>query len=136
MAVSDKTLAEENRILREEIDQLREENRQLRRQLLPKDWEPPLELSLTPKERVILATLFKSPGTVSKESLMDTLYQFAHPEEVAQIKIVDVFVCKIRKKIAPYEMVIDTIWGEGYALTPASRDVLLNWGAELEDEAA
>lgn len=46
------------------------------------------------------------------------------------IKIVDVFVCKMRKKLRPYGITIDTVWGRGYLLTAESVLILDNWGKE------
>jgi len=35
-----------------------------------------------------------------------------------QIKIVDVYICKIRKKIEPFDIVIETLHGRGYRIGP------------------
>lgn len=41
--------------------------------------------------------------------------------EEPDAKIVDVFICKARKKIAPFGIQIETLWGQGYRLPPASK---------------
>ena len=55
------------------------------------------------------------PRILSRESAMDWLYQL-DPNSDVQIKIIDVFVCKLRKKLHPLGVRIDTTWGKGYAL--------------------
>jgi two-component system cell cycle response regulator CtrA len=84
---------------------------------------------LTPKEYEILELLSVRKGTaLTKEMLLDHLYGGRdEPEQ----KIIDVFVCKLRKKLLQAtggEHYIETLWGRGYVLhdpapaaaTPAS----------------
>lgn len=55
--------------------------------------------------------------TASKEAILESMYQLRPSEdEVPEIKIVDVFVCKLRKKIEPLGLSIKTVWGRGYHL--------------------
>lgn len=74
-------------------------------------------LSLTGKEYLMLEVLALNKGrTLTKEMFLDHLYD--HPDE-PELKIIDVFICKLRKKIAEAtggEEYIETIWGRGYAL--------------------
>jgi len=74
-------------------------------------------LRLTGKEYQILELLSLRKGTtLSKETLLNHLYG---GRDVPEIKIIDVFVCKLRKKLflptggATY---IETVWGHGYCL--------------------
>ena len=74
---------------------------------------------LTAREFAIIEIMAQRKGQpVSKQSLMTHLYAADSGEEPAP-KIIDVFVCKLRKKImeasggADY---IGTIWGTGYVL--------------------
>lgn len=47
----------------------------------------------------------------------------------AEIKIVDVYICKLRKKLRPFSIEVVTVWGTGYQLTPASIVLLREkWG--------
>jgi two-component system cell cycle response regulator CtrA len=52
---------------------------------------------------------------VTKETLLDNLYGGM---DEAEIKIIDVFICKLRKKLsaATGEPCIETVWGRGYML--------------------
>ncbi len=71
---------------------------------------------LTGKEFQILELLATRQGTtVTKSMFLDHLYSGAY-EPV--MKIVDVFMCKLRKKIVAVsgENYIETVWGRGYVM--------------------
>jgi DNA-binding winged helix-turn-helix (wHTH) protein len=72
---------------------------------------------LTKKEYSILELLSLRKGTIlTKEMFLDHLYGGMDEPE---IKIIDVFVCKLRKKLAHAtggKHYIETVWGRGYAL--------------------
>jgi two-component system cell cycle response regulator CtrA len=72
---------------------------------------------LTSKEYAILELLAMRKGTVlTKEMFLDHLYGGIDEPEV---KIIDVFVCKLRKKLAESSggiNYIETVWGRGYML--------------------
>jgi DNA-binding winged helix-turn-helix (wHTH) protein len=74
-------------------------------------------IRLTRKERCILELLILLKGkTLTREALVDHLYESIEKPEV---KIIDVFVCKLRKKLAeatPGDHYIETVWGRGYAI--------------------
>lgn len=75
------------------------------------------QLKLTGKEYQILELLGLRKGTVlSKEIFLNHLYGGIDEPEA---KIVDVFVCKLRKKLADAmagQHMIETVWGRGYVL--------------------
>jgi len=75
------------------------------------------EILLTSKEYSVLELLaFRAGSTVSKDMLLNHLYGGMDEPD---IKIVDVFICKIRKKIANIaggKNYIETVWGKGYVL--------------------
>ena len=84
-------------------------------------------LQLTGKEYKILELLMQRKGVIiTKTTFLDKLYSgIDEPEE----KIIDVFVCKIRKKLEKFlpsgRNYIETIWGRGYVLRePFSNDSL------------
>ncbi len=74
-------------------------------------------VTVTPKEYLILALLCQRQGVVlSKEVFLDHLYAGRDEPET---KIIDVFVCKLRKKLAEVSggtNYIETVWGRGYML--------------------
>jgi two-component system cell cycle response regulator CtrA len=58
--------------------------------------------------------------TVSKEMFLNNLYSGMDEPE---IKIIDVFICKLRKKLANASSgkdYIETVWGRGYVLREPS----------------
>ena len=72
---------------------------------------------LTSKEYAILELLAMRRGAVlTKEMFLNHLYGGIDEPE---LKIIDVFVCKLRKKLADASggtNYIDTVWGRGYML--------------------
>lgn len=77
---------------------------------------------LTGKEYLILELLILQRGTlITKAALLNHLYKCnVEPD----IKIIDVFVCKLRKKLqdAGAEDFISTIWGQGYIFRKSTMD--------------
>ena len=71
---------------------------------------------LTGKEYAILEILVTRSGIVPKEVFLNNLYGGIDEPEM---KIIDVFVCKLRKKLITASGGIDfiqTVWGRGYQL--------------------
>jgi two-component system, cell cycle response regulator CtrA len=83
------------------------------------------DIHLTGKEYSILELLVLRKGMVlTKEAFLNHLYGGMDEPEV---KIIDVFVCKLRKKLsrAGADGIIGTIWGRGYMIRePAAQEVL------------
>lgn len=77
-------------------------------------WLSPPELRLTGKESMMLARLLKG-GVVSKQQFMTFLYDGRDDPE---IKIVEVYICKMRKKLIPQGIEVLTRWGTGYFMAP------------------
>lgn len=104
-------LETENDVLREKIIELEE--------LIGLRIETPLMLGLTGQEAKLFGILLKR-DLVTKAQGMSALYS-DRPNGEAEIKIVDVFVCKMRKKLKPFDIEIETVWGQGYRMTAASK---------------
>ncbi|MFC7703752.1 response regulator transcription factor CtrA [Plastorhodobacter daqingensis] len=88
---------------------------------------------LTGKEYQMLELLSLRKGTtLTKEMFLNHLYGGMDEPE---LKIIDVFICKLRKKLAEAtggENYIETVWGRGYVLrdpTPADLDRRIAMGA-------
>lgn len=85
-------------------------------------------IHLTGKEYAVCEAMMLRLGHVfTKGALMTSVY--GGLDEPAE-KIVDVFVCKIRKKLGPAAVHLETHWGHGYRMVaersaplPAMRDV-------------
>lgn len=98
----------------QEIQLLRERVRQLEEALAPSTITVPLEWRLTGSEARVFAHL-TTRHVATKQSIMMALYSDRANED-PEMKIVDVFICKMRKKLTPFGIVIATVWGQGYAL--------------------
>ena len=74
-------------------------------------------LNLTRKEFDLLEALATQKGrTLNKEAILERIYG---GRDEPQPKIIDVFVCKLRKKLADAlggDGVIRTVWGQGYTI--------------------
>lgn len=104
-------LEAENRRLSERVEQLEA--------LLGMDIEPAQWLGLTAAEARVFGYLLQR-GSASKGQIHTALYAYRagdHPE----LKIVDVFVCKLRRKLKPAGIEIATMWGTGYAIDAENR---------------
>jgi two-component system cell cycle response regulator CtrA len=82
-------------------------------------------LHVTGKEYSILELLSLRKGTtLTKEMFLDHLYGGMDEPE---LKIIDVFICKLRKKLAQAtggDHYIETVWGRGYMLKDPEEAVL------------
>lgn len=75
---------------------------------------------LTGKEYAMLELMALRQGTlITKEMFLNHLYGGMDEPE---IKIIDVFICKLRKKLPPN--LIETVWGRGYVLRDGDREAL------------
>lgn len=76
-------------------------------------------LEFTNAEAAIMSVLAHAGGrVVSKNKLFDTLYWQRGEDDVPTAKLIDVYVCKIRKKLIKFSLpiAISTMWGRGYAM--------------------
>ncbi|RJF79709.1 DNA-binding response regulator [Azospirillum cavernae] len=84
-----------------------------------------LPLHLTGKEYGILELLSLRKGTtLTKEMFLNHLYGGMDEPE---LKIIDVFVCKLRKKLAAAtqgDNYIETVWGRGYVLRDPHEEIV------------
>lgn len=80
---------------------------------------------LTSKEYGILELLVMRKGSlITKEMFLNHLYGGIDEPD---LKIIDVFVCKLRKKLAKITggvNYIDTVWGRGYLLKDNNKDAV------------
>jgi two-component system cell cycle response regulator CtrA len=94
-------------------------------------------LHLTGKEYVILELLSLRKGTtLTKEMFLNHLYGGMDEPE---LKIIDVFVCKLRKKLSNAtggENYIETVWGRGYVLRDPEDGRSSNGAKKVEGASA
>ena len=85
-----------------------------------------VQVHLTDKEYQMLELLSLRKGTtLTKETFLNHLYGGMHEPEQ---KIVDVFICKLRKKLADASNgkdYFETVWGRGYMLRAPTEDKAL-----------
>lgn len=119
-------LEAENERLRDELEHLKAS--------LGLRFLPPIEMRLTGMESRMFGRLLAG-GVVTKDAFMAILYRNDGADE-AEIKIVDVFLCKLRKKPRPFALPIQTIWGVGYMMEPATiTKFKQEWGHHDETRA-
>jgi len=95
-------------------------------------------LHLTGKEYGILELLSLRKGTtLTKEMFLNHLYGGMDEPE---LKIIDVFICKLRKKLSAAtdgENYIETVWGRGYVLRdPDGQDAAQTADSDQQEAAA
>lgn len=116
-----------------EIDMLRERIRQLEDVLMPATARVRIEWRLTPSEARVFSHL-TTREVATKQSIMLAIYSDRLDEP--EIKIVDVFICKMRKKLLPFGVVIETVWGIGYALKSRTDFCEVSTAHKISAEAA
>lgn len=113
-------------IIEAESDRLRERVAMLEAALMDTRVLP-LEWRLTASEARIFGVLVNRE-LATKDAMMAALYVDDGRDE-AEEKIVDVFICKLRKKLKPFGVEIATDWGQGYRLDAKSRGEWRKGGA-------
>lgn len=75
-------------------------------------------------ETVLLAALLRR-DQLTRSQLHSVLeeHRTTHSEDPTNIKIIDVVICKMRKKLRDHGIVIETIWAMGYTIGPDSKKI-------------
>ena len=109
-------------------EELQERVRQLEAELYGAAWEPPRELGLTLHERTYLQTLMARPWTVPVAILFDATRRMpgSWGHDIDD-KVVCVHISKIRRKLKPFGLNVENVFGVGYRLPLETRASLLNW---------
>jgi DNA-binding winged helix-turn-helix (wHTH) protein len=122
--------------LRGELDEAHETIAQLRALLAPPEMAFPSLWKLTPKESDLLRVLMATPE-ITKEHLITALYD---QDPDVEIKVIDVLVCKLRRKVLADDVKIETVRGRGYRIAPevkaAIRDMIRNEEHEAAPQSA
>lgn len=88
-------------------------------------------VSLSRSKFLVLEKLARhAPSVVSKWALYESVYP--HGRYEVEQKIIDVFICSIRKTVAPLGLSIKVSWGQGYSLEYSGAVVVIS---EVVDEA-
>jgi len=76
----------------------------------------------SPLEAAMLALMLKR-DEVTKEQLHTVIEQNRDPgKDPTEIKMVDVMICKLRKKLKTHELEVKTMWGLGYYMPRSARE--------------
>lgn len=110
------------------VETLKKENEQLRERVafleasLVYEKPLPLEWQLTNSEAKLVGALLVRP-ILNKEQLHAVLYAGkTNSDANTELKIVDVLICKARKKLGVFGINIETAWGKGYFISEACRN--------------
>lgn len=91
-------------------------------------------LNLTSREREVMALLMRREMVTRAQ--IHTLLYGDRSDGGPDPKIIDVFICKIRRKLQGTSIEIETMWGVGYKLTAASRALLKSGNGVRDHEHA
>ena len=106
--------------LEAENDELRERIRQLEG-LISLGKEMPAELRLSRMESKFLGLLYRR-DIASKEAVMMVLY--GHMISPPDDKVLNVFILRMRRKLASRGITIENLWGQGWTLPPGSKAII------------
>lgn len=98
------------------INDLQEETRVLSDMLAAADKALPIQGMTQAEGRILTALLAHERLT------REALYTISGSQADDGGKIIDVYICRIRKKIKPLGLEIHTIWGEGYFIPREQRE--------------
>ncbi len=114
-------------------EELEERVRQLEGELYHTEWEAPSEFGLTYMEARIVGALIARDKVCRQSFLIAATRDCAGTKtEFPHTGLIDAKICHIRRKLKPYGLEIETVWGRGYRLTASSRQALLDWNNQAE----
>lgn len=108
----------ERRLLAEQ-SRLAAENRRLRDMLAPPGFLPTVFKLTDQEERAFKALLSRDQWT--RESLLASMYLDANERDIPDIRNTDSVVCKLRRKLEPFGIAIETYYGQGFRISPGMR---------------
>lgn len=120
-------------ILKRENEELREQNAYLKRCMGGFDTSFVM-FGFTGSEYRVFAALMEREA-LSKDQILAISYADRLDADLPEPKIVDVFVCKIRKKLRPFDVEIRTIWGRGYSITAEMKAAVRALSGQTSDLA-
>lgn len=86
------------------------------------DYACPLALRLSRNQARMLGLLMHKK-VASKDALYTALYtDVICDKELPESKVIDVQISHMRRKLRPFGIEIETIWGTGYALAPEAKE--------------
>jgi hypothetical protein len=86
---------------------------------------------ITAQQAAVFATLLTRNEAKKEQLLAAVQHQrtskssLPNDMEEPQLKLIDVVVCNLRKRIKPHGITIETMWGSGYQISRANRELAL-----------
>ena len=116
--------------LESERDNARARVAELEEALFRPDFRVPPEWRLRRQEVTLLGALIASGDAVlTRAAMMSALYG---SDDWATPKIIDVIMCKMRTKLKPHGITVETVWGRGYRLSRQARERISAIGAPCD----
>lgn len=107
--------------LREENDELTERNRQLTNALRPDRAHAFRDLHLAPQQMLLLSALLRSRIVHAEQLQLRLDLDLATKYGTHSNATLRVLIHRLRKTLRPTGATVDTQWGVGYSMTPASK---------------
>ena len=111
-------------VARSRVEELEAENAALRARIADLEANGirlfPRRFDLSANQAKMLALLMR-PGIFSKDMLMRAIWE-GRNYQPNQKKLIDVMIYKMREKLSPLGIEILTMWGQGYYLTPQTKE--------------
>lgn len=118
-------LTRQNKQLREKVAELEETIRQMHELQRGAGDLPTWLPHLTRTQESFLRALRDSRQEVaSRDYLMQAIYEAKYENVTPDVKIIDVMICKLRRKLRGTGVEILTNWGRGYHLTAETKALL------------
>ena len=126
-SVVEDTLRKRIVFLEDRVSLLEEQNVQLSELLKVDTWVPPVALKLNKAESRVMGLLFHHTKPLTKCKIIDLLYWDVLGKDHPDSRIINVLICRIRKKLKPYNLEVKTVWGQGFYLPDTTRQTLHDW---------
>ena len=113
-----------------------EKIRQLERELYAKDYVAPLELRLSKTQTEMLGVLLRYDRIVSTQLLFEATRNERTWKIEPDAKLMQVQMFRLREKLRPFNLSVQTVFGAGFRLNDDTRRRLLNWPTASIERAA
>lgn len=122
----DKVIAELRDLLSlrdEEIIQLKEQIKEL---TAAPEIEVPSLFKFTQSEEILFKHIYDAKYPISRKTLMSLVYSSMHYVDRPEGNIIDVFICRIRKRLKPFNITIHTMRNRGFYITNEDKQMVVD----------
>lgn len=117
------------------VEELEERIRQLTGELHATEYVAPHELGLSMTQTRMLGLMLRHDRVVSGDTLFEATRNHMTRKTEPDQKLMQVQIWKLREKLEPFGLTIETIFGFGWRLSAESRAKLQHW-PQAQEEAA